>query len=51
MEQFNTLFPEKPLALEQFRLRNPKLEDLGEVIYEGETMESYYLFDEKEIYL
>lgn len=37
--------------MDQFRLRNPKLDDLGEVIFEGETMDSYYLFDEKEIFL
>lgn len=32
-------------------MRNPKLEDLGEVIPDAEIMENYYLYDDKEIYV
>jgi hypothetical protein len=32
-------------------LRNPKFDDLGEVINDCEVMENFYLFDEKEFYL
>ncbi len=33
------------------RVRNPKGDDLGDVLNDTETMENQYLFDEKEIYL
>lgn len=39
------------MTLDCIRLRNPKLEDLGEVIPDAEIMENYYLYDDKEIYV
>lgn len=51
LEKYNELNPEKPLTLDKFRIRNPKIDDLGEVINDGDIMENYYLYDEKEIYV
>lgn len=33
------------------RLRNPKIDDLGEVIHDDQSMDTFYLYDDKEIYL
>ena len=38
------------VELEKFRIRNPKVEDLGDVVPEGDSMECHYLYDGKEIY-
>lgn len=35
----------------EFRLRNPKVDDLGEIIHDDDVMESLHLFDGKEILL
>jgi hypothetical protein len=37
--------------LEDIRLRNPKLEDLGEVVNDCDILENFHLYDEKEFYL
>ena len=52
LEKYLTDYPEdESLSLEQVRLRNPKFDDMGEVMADGEQMENFYLFDEKEFYL
>jgi hypothetical protein len=48
---FNTQFPDTPIGLEDIRLRNPKMEEFGEVMNDNELVENYYLFDDKEIFL
>jgi hypothetical protein len=37
--------------LEQICLRNPKSDDLGDVIADNSSLENQFLYDEKELYL
>ena len=39
------------LSPDQIRMRNPRLEDLGEVIADNDIMENFYLYDGKEFLL
>lgn len=39
------------LTLTDIRLRNPKIDDLGEVIHDCEILENCHIYDDKEIYL
>jgi len=48
---YNKEHPERRVSLENVRLRNPKVDDIGEVINDSETMENCYLYDDKQIYL
>jgi ABC-type Fe3+/spermidine/putrescine transport system ATPase subunit len=44
--------PSLPLiSQEDVRVRNPKTDDIGDVICDTSTLENQYLYDEKEIYL
>lgn len=51
LKEYNNTNPDNQLAVEDIRLRNPKLDDLGEVIHDCEILENYHLFDEKEIHM
>ena len=37
--------------MEQVRVRNPKSDDMGDVIGDLTTLESQFLYDDKDIYL
>jgi hypothetical protein len=41
----------QPLSIDDVRVRNPKTDDIGDVISDNSTLENQFLFDEKEIYL
>ena len=43
--------PIAPLSLDQIRIRNPKTDDLGDVISDLSTLETQFLYDEKDIYM
>ncbi|CDW83714.1 ubiquitin carboxyl-terminal hydrolase family protein [Stylonychia lemnae] len=51
IQKYNEQFPDSPITLESFRLRNPKIDDLGDVMQNDEHLESFYLYDDKEIFL
>ena len=51
LNEYNKANPENVVMMEDIRLRNPKLDDLGEVINDCEVLENCHLYDEKEIYL
>lgn len=51
LNEFNKANLENVVMMEDIRLRNPKLDDLGEVINDCEVLENCHLYDEKEIYL
>ena len=51
MAEYNKANPENVIDAESIRLRNPKLDDIGEVIHECEILENCHLYDEKEIYM
>jgi hypothetical protein len=40
-----------PVTLDEIRIRNPKVDDLGDVINDLTTLENQFLYDEKEIFL
>lgn len=42
---------EDPPSLDKLVLRNPKSDDLGEVLLDHKTVEESMLYDEKEIYV
>ena len=51
MLEYNTRYPENPITIDKIRLRNPKLDDLGDVIQDCSIMENCYLYDDKELLL
>lgn len=51
VEEYNKRYPENPVTVEKIRLRNPRLDDFGDVIADSSIMENCYLFDDKEIYV
>ena len=40
-----------PLSIDDVRVRNPKTDDIGDVISDTSSLENQFLYDEKEIYL
>ena len=40
-----------PLECEQVRIRNPKGDDIGDVLLDNTSLEYQYLFDEKDIHV
>jgi hypothetical protein len=40
-----------PLTIDDVRVRNPKSDDIGDVISDNSSLENQFLYDEKEIYL
>ena len=51
IKEYNKLNPDNQLTIEDIRLRNPRLDDIGEVIHDCEILENCHLYDEKEIYV
>ena len=41
----------QPIEFDQIRIRNPKLEDIGDVIMDNSSLENQFLFDEKDVFL
>jgi hypothetical protein len=40
-----------PIEFDQIRIRNPKVEDIGDVILDNSSLENQFLYDEKDVYL
>ena len=40
-----------PIEFDQVRIRNPKVEDIGDVIADNSSLENQFLFDEKDVYM
>jgi len=40
-----------PIELDQVRIRNPKVDDIGDVILDNSSLDYQYLYDEKDIYM
>ena len=51
VEEYNRQNPDVPITLERIRLRNPRLDDFGDVITNSTIMENCYLYDGKELYV
>ena len=51
IDEYNKANPENMLTVDDNRLRNPKLDDLGEVINDCDILENLHLYDEKEFYM
>jgi hypothetical protein len=41
----------EPIPIERVRIRNPKVDDLGEVVSDLTSLEQQFLYDDKQIYL
>lgn len=51
LDQYNQLHPDNILTLEDIRLRNPRVDDLGDVIHDCDILENFHLYDDKEFSL